>query len=258
MSYDTIVVETGGPIATVTLNRPEAYNAFTKPMRAELLAALKDVEADETARVCILKGAGKGFSAGHDLMDGAKYDHASDLIVGEYLPILELIGQSNKLFIAQVHGRAAGIGAALAMTCDFVTMADDSAIYMAFAAIALLPDGGASYHMMNAMGYHRALEAIVEGCNLPASECQTLGIANRVIAPDALEAETRAWAESLTARAPLATAAAKRVLRSMGGMSFADVVRAEAEEQHALIQSRDFARGVAAFKERKPPVFEGN
>lgn len=258
MSYDTILVEMDGPIATVTLNRPEAYNAFSKHMRGELLAALQEVEANSDVRVCILKGAGKGFSAGNDLMDDVKYDHVSDLIVGEYLPFLEQIGKSEKLYIAQVHGRAAGIGASLAMTCDFVTMADDSAIYMAFAALALMPDGGASYHMMNAMGYHHALESIIEGCDLSAQDSLDLGIANRVYAADNLEAETRAWAESLTKRAPLAIRAAKRMLRSIGGMNFSDVVRAEAEEQNALVNSRDFARGVAAFKERKAPVFEGN
>lgn len=258
MSYDMMTLETAGPVATVTMNRPAAYNAFTKPMRAELLAALQEVDAKPDVRVCILKGAGKGFSAGNDIVGDVTYDDVTELIVGEYLPIMELISRSDMVFIAQVHGRAAGIAAALAMSCDFVVMAEDSALSMAFAAIALTPDGGASYHLMNSMGYRRALEAIVEGRSLPASDCLTLGIANRVHPADALDSETQAWAESLAARAPLATAAAKRVLRAMGGTGFADVVRAEAAEQNKLIRSRDFARGVAAFKERRTPVFQGD
>lgn len=253
-----IQLDIDGAVAILTLNRPEAYNAFSKPMRAELIEALQKVDADSVVRVCIVKGAGKGFSAGHDLRDGARYDHVADLIVGEYLPFLELIRNSDVLFIAQVHGRAAGIGAALAMTCDFVTMADDSAIYMAFAAIGLMPDGGATYHLMNALGYRKALEAIVEGRNIPASDCLDYGIANRVYAPDALETETRAWADSLTQRAPLAVAATKRVLRTMGGRSFADTVRVEADEQNALMNSNDHKRGLKGFETRTPPVFEGD
>lgn len=253
-----IALDMDGVIATITLNRPEAYNAMSKELRAELRAALEQVEADQTVRVCILKGAGKGFSAGNDLRDGAQYDHISDLIVGEYLPILELIRNSDKLFIAQVHGRAAGIAASLAMTCDFVTMAEDSAIYMAFAAIALMPDGGACHHLTAALGYRSALETIVEGQNLPAAACLEAGIASRVYPADALEAETRAWAESLTKRAPLAVAATKRVLNTVAGQSFAEVVKAEAEEQNALINSKDFKRGLAGFETGKPPVFEGD
>lgn len=253
-----IRLETDGAIATLTLNRPDAYNAFSKPMRAELMNALKAVDTDSAVRVCIIKGEGKGFSAGHDLRDGARYDHAADLIVGEYLPFLEVIQNSNVLFIAQVHGRAAGVSAALAMTCDFVTMAEDSALYMAFAAIGLMPDGGATYHLMNALGYRRTLEAIVEGRHMPAAECLEVGLASRVFPADALEAETRAWAESLTGRAPLAVAATKRVLRSMLGRSFADTVKVEAVEQNALINSKDHKRGLAGFETGKPPVFEGD
>lgn len=258
MTYETILLNTEGPIAFLTLNRPEAYNALSKLMRQELLDALKKVDENDTVRVCVINGAGKGFSAGNDLRDGAKYDHVSDLIVGEYLPALELIHNSDVLFLAQVHGSCAGIAAALAMTCDFVTMAEGSTVYMAFAAIALMPDGGATFHMMNAMGYRRALEAIIEGRHLPAGECLDLGIANRVYPADQLEAQTREWATSIAARAPLAVSATKRVMRGMVGRSFADTVKVEAEEQNALVNSKDFMRGIAGFETRKPPVFEGN
>lgn len=247
-----------GAVATLTLNRPEAYNAFSKAMRSDLLEALQAVDANDAVRVCILKGEGKGFSAGHDLRDETVYDDISDLIVGEYLPCLEIIQNSNVLFIAQTHGNAAGIGSAFAMTCDFVTMADDSTINLAFAAISLMPDGGATYHLMNAFGYRRALEMIVEGRQISAQTCHEVGIASRVHAADALDSETRAWADSLTKRAPLAVAATKRVLRSMAGRSFTDTVKVEAQEQNALAKSNDYKRGVAGFQTRTPPVFEGN
>lgn len=253
-----IGLEFDGAVATLTLNRPEAYNAFSKQMRTELLEALQAVDANEDVRVCILKGEGKGFSAGHDLRDDTVYEHISDLIVGEYLPCLEVIQNSNVLFIAQIHGNAAGIGAAFAMACDFITMADDGTLNMAFAAISLMPDGGATHHLMDAFGYRRALEMIIEGRQISAQTCHDVGIASRVYTADALEAETRAWADSLTKRAPLAVAATKRVLRSMTGRTFTDTVKAEAHEQDALARSNDYKRGVAGFQTRTAPVFEGN
>lgn len=150
MTFETVSYETNGPVARVTLNRPEVYNAFDKTLRAELSAVFDLVEAAEGIRVCILKGAGKGFSAGGDITDFG-YDPISDLIVGEFLPLFEKVDKGNVIYIAQIHGSCAGIAAALAMTCDFITMAEDSALYMAFAAIALAPDGGNTFHLMNAM-----------------------------------------------------------------------------------------------------------
>lgn len=257
MTFETVSYETNGPVARVTLNRPEVYNAFDKTLRAELSAVFDLVEAAEGIRVCILKGAGKGFSAGGDITDFG-YDPISDLIVGEFLPLFEKVDKGNVIYIAQIHGSCAGIAAALAMTCDFITMAEDSALYMAFAAIALAPDGGNTFHLMNAMGYRRALEAIIEGRHIPAPECKALGIANRVHPAPELETETMAWATRIAATAPLATAATKRVLRSMVGRTWSETVRAEAEEQNALIKSKDFKRGIAAFREKSSPTFLGD
>lgn len=257
MTDMTVLYETDGPVATLTLNRPEVYNAFNQQMRADLSEALARIEGDDSVRICILKGAGRGFSAGNDLND-FMYDPVSDLIVGEFLPLLDAIHNSDTLFIAQIHGSCAGIAAAIAMTCDFVTMADDSAFYMAFAALAIVPDGGNTFHLMQAMGYHRALERIVEGGRIAAAESVDLGMANRTCAPDRLEEETRAWAQALAAGAPLANAAAKRLLRGMTGRSFRDTVIAEASEQNALVRTRDFDRGLTGFREKHRPVFQGD
>ncbi|ASK21647.1 MULTISPECIES: enoyl-CoA hydratase/isomerase family protein [unclassified Halomonas] len=252
-----VLLETAGAVATITLDRPQAYNAFDKTMRSELLQALTTVETDPTLRVCIIKGAGRGFSAGNDLGD-FDYDPISDLIVGEYLPLIEAIQNSQKLFIAQLHGSCAGIATAIAMNCDFITMADDSSLYLAFAAIGIVPDGGCSFQLMNAMGYHRALEAIVEGRRITADECRESGIANRVFSAGVLESETRAWAEQLACTAPLANAAAKKLLRGMVGRPLTDTLKAEAEEQNALVKSNDFKRGVSAFQKRTTPYFRGD
>ncbi len=162
MSEDVLLIETDGPVATITLNRPKQFNALDEELRARLRQVVGTVDADDTIRIVILKGTGRGFCAGADLAGGI--DHPlSAHIDREYKPALVGIAQSPKIWIAQIHGTAAGIGAAFAMNCDFVTMADNATVYMAFAAISLIPDGGNTQLLLQNMGYHRALQAVVEG-----------------------------------------------------------------------------------------------
>ena len=144
-------------------------------------------------RVVILKGAGRSFSAGADI-SGEMAEPISFHLDSDYKPFLTGIEKSDKLWIAQVHGAAAGIGAALAMNCDLVVMAEDAYIYMAFAAIGLIPDGGNTQLLLQYLGYHRALQAVLEGRKLDAQECLASGIANKVVSGDELEPVTMAWA----------------------------------------------------------------
>lgn len=255
--FETVLFEVDGAVARITLDRPKQYNAFNKRLRADFTECVNLVENDDNIRICIVCGGGPGFSAGGDLTDFG-YDPISKLIMGEFKPFLAAIAEGNKIYIAQIHGTAAGISAALAMSCDFIVMAENASIYMAFAAIALVPDGGNTWHLMNAMGYRRALEAIVEGRHITAAECLNYGIANKVVASSALSGETEAWAQELSLRAPLALAATKRLLRSMTGRKFVEAIEAEANEQNALVKSNDFKRGAQAFLSKQAAVFEGN
>ncbi len=256
MSDPVLLRETDGPVATLTLNRPKQVNALNAELRAELREAITGIEADDTIRVVILKGAGRGFCAGADLAAGFEHP-VSAHIQREYTPALTGIADSSKIWIAQVHGSAAGIGAAFAMNCDLLTMADDANIYMAFAAIALVPDGGNTQLLLQNMGYHRALQAVLEGEKISAADCLANGIANKLVSADTLDAETMAWAQSLANGAPLAMAAAKRLLRKVGAMDYGDAISAEGLEQDALLESEDCKAGVAAFFAKEKPVFTG-
>lgn len=247
-----------GAISTVTMQRPEAFNALNKDLRAALRKAVAEVENDPDIRVVILRGDGPGFCAGADLKDGTATHPAHQMIEEEYRPILTGIASSSKIWIAQVHGSAAGIGAALAMNCDLMTIADDASLYMAFAAIGLVPDGGNCWLLLQGMGYRRAMQAILEGRKIPASEAVDLGLANAHHPIDALETETRALASRIASGAPLAAAAAKRLMRRMDQLSFTDAIAAEGLEQSALTRSADFAEGVSAFKEKRAAKFTGN
>lgn len=256
-TFEAIVYQVDGPVATITLNRPKAYNAFDKQQRADITSVLEIAEADADVRVVIIKGAGAGFSAGGDVTD-FDYNPISKLIVGEFKPFFDIIHNGNKVYIAQIHGSCAGIATAFALNCDFVTMADTAALYLAFANIALVPDGGASFHLAGAMGYRRALEAIIDARQIPASECLDLGLANKVFPEGDLDAETRAWANRLASRAPLTMAATKRLMRGMSGKTCDQVLLAEAEAQGAMMKTNDFKRGIAAFMSKSKPTFRGD
>ncbi len=254
---ETIKIDVQGPVATVTLNRPDALNAWDDEMKAAMRHTVALMNDDETVRVVVLKGEGRGFSAGADIRSG-KTGPISFTLDTEYKPFLNGIAQSDKIWIAQVHGAAAGIGAAVAMNCDLVIMADDAYVYMAFAAIGLVPDGGNTQLLLQHMGYHRALETMLEGRKMPAQECLRYGIANKVVPLGDLDAETRAWAERLCATAPLAMAGCKRLLRQVGAMSYGDAITAEGREQTPLLKSNDFREGVTAFFEKRAPDWTGS
>lgn len=256
MSQDVVLLEKTGPVATVTLNRPDKMNSFDPGLRAAMRDTVGRLEDDRDIRVVILRGAGRGFSAGADLSAGLPDHYAFHLDV-EYKPFLTGIEHSDKIWIAQVHGAAAGIGAAVAMNCDLMVMSDDAYLYMAFAAIGLVPDGGNTQLLLRHLGYKRALAAILEGAKIPAPDCLAAGIANRVVPADRLEAETRAWAGRLAQGAPRATAAAKRLLRRVGQSGFGEAITQEGLEQVPLLQSQDFREGVAAFFAKRPPRFTG-
>ncbi len=256
MSDQVLLVEKSDRIATVTLNRPDKLNAFDSKLKAEMRNCVVSIEDDPSVSVVILKGAGRGFSAGADLGDGMA-GRASFHLDMEYKPFLTAIAMSNKIWIAQVHGACAGIGAAVAMNCDFMIMSDDAYIYMAFAAIGLVPDGGNTQLLLNALGYKRALQAALEGRKIPAGECLQHGICNKVVPAVSLESESQAWAGRIAAGAPLALGATKRLMRKVGAMSYGEAISAESLEQTPLLKSQDFVEGVRAFFAKEKPAFKG-
>lgn len=257
-SFDTVNYSVANRVALLELNRSGSLNSFNEQLRAELLAAINQAESDDNVRVVIITGAGKGFSAGADLKEIlAGCDSIEAQILEEYKPFLSRISQSDKTYIAAVHGAAAGIGGALAMTCDLMVMAESAYIYMAFSAIALVPDGGATWHLVNSLGYKRAYELIAEAGKLPAEQCVSLGLANKVVADAELLDYAQAWAERLAAGAPLSQKYLKQLLQSAQRLSLDETIRLEAGYQNITFTSDDFQEGVAAFFDKRKPVFTG-
>jgi 2-(1,2-epoxy-1,2-dihydrophenyl)acetyl-CoA isomerase len=163
----------------------------------------------------------------------------------------------EKPVVAAVAGPAAGIGLSFALACDLVMMSEDAYLLSPFAAIGLIPDGGATWLLARTLGYHRAYQLCVESERVPAARCLELGLANRVVPADALDAESLAWAESLAERSPLALARTKLAMRAAMTSSFSETVAYEAHLQNACVESEDAQEGVAAFLGKRKAEFKG-
>jgi 2-(1,2-epoxy-1,2-dihydrophenyl)acetyl-CoA isomerase len=258
--YETLLVQRHGAVAVVSLNRPDKLNSFNGPLRRELLLAVREVNDDDSVRVVVLTGAGRAFSAGADLADLPE-DKATfrveDQLNGEYKPALMEIHEATKPWISAVNGACAGIGSAFGMVCDLTVMADDAYIYQAFAGISLVPDGGATWHLVRTLGRKRAYEVIVTGEKIRADKCLQWGLCNRVVPAARLLEDTLAWAGEIAAKAPLSLRYAKQAVNAAIEESVSDTITGEAKLQHICITSADAQEGVIAFMQKRAPVWQG-
>jgi 2-(1,2-epoxy-1,2-dihydrophenyl)acetyl-CoA isomerase len=258
--YQTVLIERHGETAVVSLNRPDSLNAFDAQLRRELRLAVREVNDDPAVRVAILTGAGRAFCAGADLAEStetAENFRVEDQLNGEFKPVLLEMNSAPMPWIAAVNGAAAGIGSAFAMNCDLVVMAEDAYIYQAFTAIGLVPDGGATWHLVRTLGRHRAYEVIVSGEKIRAQKCLDWGLCNRVVPAGELMEQTLAWANELAAKSPLALRYAKQALNSAMENSIGESISYEASVQHICISSSDSKEGIASFLEKRAPRWQG-
>lgn len=245
-------------VAIISLNRPDALNGFTGELCDDLLLALERAHRDESVRAIVLTGEGRAFSAGADLKKGFEGDRSTQgRLLFEYGPALTAIANTPKPVIAAVPGFAAGIGMSFALHCDLLVMAEGSFLLSPFTTIGLLPDGGANWMLVKQIGYHRAFQLCIESERISAERCLELGIANRVVAADELLQNSVDWGNALAKRAPLSIAATKKVMRYAMDNDSHSSYAMEAEEQERLCATEDNAEGVAAFLEKRNPVFSG-
>ncbi len=256
---DLVRIETADAIATITLDRPEALNALTVPMKAELLAALQAVARDRSVRAVVLTGAGRAFCAGQDLKERLEPDPTPLAVeVRErYNPIVRAMRAMPQPIVGAINGVAAGAGASLAFACDVRVAAEGASFVLAFGRIGLVPDSGATWFLPRLVGPAKAAEMALLGTSLSAADAERFGLVVKVVPPDELADAARAIATRLTELAPRALAHTKRALERSWSVGLDEALDDEAYRQGIVGASADHAEGLAAFIGKRPPRFTG-
>ena len=256
---DGLRVEVDGPVATLTLDRPEALNALTVEVKVALREALESIAADRAVRVVVLTGAGRAFCAGQDLAEREHPDAAPlDVELRErYNPIIRALRSMGQPVIAAVNGVAAGAGASLAFACDLRIAAADARFVLAFGRIGLVPDSGATWFLPRLVGSARAAEMAFVGDPLSAEDALRFGLVSRVVPTEVLMTEARAMADRIAAGSPLAMALTKGAFEHAETIDLESALEGEAKLQGIAGASADHAEGLAAFREKRTPRFTG-
>ncbi|MFF4581422.1 enoyl-CoA hydratase/isomerase family protein [Streptomyces sp. NPDC001389] len=252
-------------VSWITLNRPDAMNALTRDQRERLIALLGEASADPGTRAVVLTATGKGFCAGADLRSSGSGSGTTDRVAGDVARMIRLGAQRlvtavldcEKPVIAAVNGTAAGIGAHLALACDLVIAAEQARFIEVFVRRGLVPDGAGAYLLPRLLGPQKAKELMFFGDAVPAEEAARLGLVNKVVPADGLEAAAREWAERLAQGPTRALALTKQLVNASLDSDRATALAAEATAQELNMTTADANEGVAAFVERRTPEYLG-
>lgn len=263
MDYETVIWEQDGGVGRITLNRPEALNAWTAELGRELRDVVNERAAEDSVRAVLITGAGRGFCSGADLRSGFEPDpddggpNIRATLHEIYHPIITGVRRLEKPVVAAVNGPCVGIGLSFALACDLVLAAESAFFQLAFVNIGLMPDGGSTLLVPARLGKTRTFEMAMLGDRIPAEQALEWGMVNRVHADAELLPEANALTERLAAGPTRAHAAAKRALNASIYPHMDEQLELEAELQHELGRSPDFFEGVSAFVEKRKTAFTG-
>lgn len=259
MEFNHVKLSVANGVAVVKLNRPEYYNALNPELLVEIAGVFKYLETEASVKAVLLKGEGKGFCAGQDLkmLDFSKNLSARDIIENYYKPAILAITESRLPVVCQLHGKAAGAGMALALSCDLIIAAGSAILSPGFVKIGLAPDSGISYFLLNIVGERKAFELLALGDKVTAEEALRLNLINRVVADEQLESAAEALAANLAAGPPLVIQSVKKLLKQQAGLGLGNVISLEADYQEMAVKTEDFKEAVTAFREKRLPVFKG-
>lgn len=255
---DAILLSTEGGIATLVLNRPKARNAIDDSMRGEMIEALEAVAADPSIKALVITGAGTAFCAGGDVrgMKNRLEAPPEDVAINGWRRqarthrAVALLHHMPKPVIAAVNGPAAGLGADVALACDFI-MAGQSAMFtMSFLARGLIPDGGGMYFLPRRVGLARAKELVFSARKVEAAEALEIGLADRLVGDEDLLASAQAWAAELGTHSIAALALAKATLDRSLESSFEQVLAIGSQSQAICYTTAEHRASVAAFLEK--------
>jgi 2-(1,2-epoxy-1,2-dihydrophenyl)acetyl-CoA isomerase len=250
-----VKVETEGGVGWIRLNRPEKMNAIGAVTRKQLADAIKQAERDEAVRVVVLIGSGRAFCSGADVTEMAQSgdggmrtpEDVGNVLRNEYMPMLTRLRTMPKPVIAALNGPAVGIGASYALACDIRIAVPEAYLLEAFINIGLAPDGGVSWLLPRLVGTGVAYEMFFTGKPLQAADAHRLGVINRLVPAEKLEAEVRELANHLASQPRQAMAAAKRAVNHALESSYDEALEFESYLQEAQAASPEFFEGVSAF-----------
>jgi 2-(1,2-epoxy-1,2-dihydrophenyl)acetyl-CoA isomerase len=257
---EKLLVSLKDGVKRITFNVSERRNAVDTDMTARLRDILEETARD-SSRVVVLTGAGDAFCAGADVK-GMRQPTSGPFDVTEHLrrvanPAILSLRTMPKPVIARVHGAAVGIGCNYALAADIRIASTAAQFGQVFSRIGLIPDGGSTYFLPRLIGYAKAFELMVTGELIDAQQALALGLVNRVVPPEALDAEVDRWAARLASGPGLAFAGIKKALSFGETHGLTEALDCEAVTQAACFGSHDFREGIAAFVEKRKPVFQG-
>jgi 2-(1,2-epoxy-1,2-dihydrophenyl)acetyl-CoA isomerase len=258
--YPTLLYTLADGVAEITLNRPEALNAFNDQMAADLQDALKNAERDPQVRALLLTGAGKGFCAGQDLQAVRERpaDHSfRDHLLKTYNPIVAKLSSIEKPVVAAINGAAVGAGFGIALACDIRYASESAKFRMAFIGIGLAPDSATSYFLPRILGMGRALEMAYTNELIDAAAALTLGLVNKVFPAADLLTQARALAAQLAVGPTRGYGLTKRAMYRAATSTIVEALDYEAHLQDIAGRTSDHHEGVSAFLEKRKPEFKG-
>jgi 2-(1,2-epoxy-1,2-dihydrophenyl)acetyl-CoA isomerase len=259
MNFQFLTYQASEGVATITLNRPDVYNALNDGITYELQDALKAVAKDDQVRVVVLTGEGKAFCSGQDLKAASGQEKRSfiDSLHKRYNPIIRAMRNLPKPIVGRLNGVAAGAGCSLALACDVIVAVEEASLIEIFVNIGLVPDSGSSYFLPRLVGMAKAFELCAMGSKVKAKEAYEMGLITKVVTADQLDNAVREYTDHFAKAPTKAIGLIKKMLNKSATSTLDEMLEYEAYSQEIAGQSHDYKEGVTAFLEKRKPVFLG-